>query len=147
MGWNLKQKAQDHTVSIGLGLIVLLLLTVWQAVDPSVWGKVSEAVPKRALWALLALESITICLLVAYAVQIKRRTSNRLKPLFGVLWDKDAHPYCPVCSVLMHFNEPSIKLWKATCPKCKTVFTVIAQGGWLVTLEDVKQRLQTKTQK
>jgi len=77
MAWNLKQKVQDHIVSIGLGLIVLLLLVVWKAVDPSVWDRASEAVPKRALWALLALELIAIIALAGSLINHRRKADSK----------------------------------------------------------------------
>jgi len=92
MAWNLKQKVQDHIVSIGLGLIVLLLLVVWKAVDPSVWDRVSEAVPKRAPWALLALELIAIIALAGSLINHRRKgrqqiMESAMHKRFGVLWD------------------------------------------------------------
>lgn len=112
MAWNLKQKAQDHIVSIGLGLIVLLLLAVWRAVPSSAWDKVSEATPKRALWALLGLAGIAICFLVGALIDNRRKQKRALGlsdsnpqylESFGLLWDKWLNPLCPIDqSVLKH---------------------------------------------
>lgn len=148
MAWNLKQKAQDHIVSIGLGLIVLLLLIVWQAVPSSVWGKVSEATPKRALWALLGLAGITICLLGGALIDLKRKArliaANPPKSfrMYGVHWDKEANPLCPVCECLMpiHHQEGANHeidvLW---CPRCKTLFSLWDDNGERVSLEIAKR--------
>lgn len=148
MAWNLKQKAQDHIVSIGLGLIVLLLLVVWGAIDSSVWGKVSAATPKRALWALLGLAGITICLLSGALIDGWRKTKaaaaskpeDDLVPLYGVLWNRYADPYCPVCRVLLNFHRfPSESHLK--CPKCKSSF-LLHKDGWPITHKIVKELFQ-----
>lgn len=68
MDWltKLKEKAQEHSISIVFALIVLLSLVVWKAVPSEVWDRVSEVVPKRVLWALLGLLAIAAFLEVAY---------------------------------------------------------------------------------
>ncbi len=149
MAWNLKQKAQDHIVSVGLALIVLLLLAVWRAIDPSVWDRVSEATPKRALWALLGLAGIAICLLVGALIDNLRKRKHvpsAKKPfiLYGVHWDDDDNPRCPVCECLMptHHIEDDERaasevevLW---CPRCKTTFSLWEDSGERKTLEEAK---------
>lgn len=126
MAWNLKQKAQDNIVSIGLGLIVLLLLVVWKAVDPSVWDKVSEAVPKRALWALLALELITIIVLAGSLINHRRKSRQKealdgvMHKRFGVLWDNKLNPHCPADQTLMRprVHQTNRDYDILMCPKC-----------------------------
>ena len=143
MAWNLKQKAQDHIVSIGLGLIVLLLLVVWRAVPSSVWDTVSEAVPKRALWALVALELIAVCFLVGALIDNKRKRKPEIPKtlrfiIFGVHWDNQGNPRCPVCDCLMpihHREDDGDVLW---CPKCKTLFSLWRDNGDRLTLEQGK---------
>lgn len=143
MAWNLKQKAQDHIVLVLFGLITLLLLVVWRAIDSSVWDKVSEATPKRALWGLLGLASIAICLLVGALIDLRRKAKlAAVKPakpfrMYGVHWDKAANPVCPVCECLMpiHHQEGSNHeidvLW---CPRCKTLFSLWDEDSKRVSL-------------
>jgi len=110
MAWNLKQKAQDHIVLVLFGLITLLLLIVWRAIDSSVWDRVSAATPKRALWALLGLAGIAIGLLIGALIDSRRKRKNvplaprpapaappEPRPLrrFGLLWDENQNPLCP----------------------------------------------------
>lgn len=145
MAWNLKQKAQDHTVSIVSALIALLSLAVWQAVPSSAWDRVSEVTPKRALWALLGLAVVAVCLLIAYLIQLKLKLRNQLKPLFGIFWDRHGNPFCPACSVLMQLDGPSgCLLDKANCPKCKTSFTIVdpESVGYRVTFDDLRKGLR-----
>jgi hypothetical protein len=144
MAWNLKQKAQDHIVSIGLGLIVLLLLVIWRAIDPSVWDRVSEATSKRALWALLGLAGIAICLLIGALVDNFRKRKQASKPAFkahrelGIHWDERDNPLCPACECLMPIHHSDVAgdiLW---CPRCKTHFALRLDSGERLTLERAK---------
>lgn len=110
MGRNLKQRGKDHIVTVGLGLIVLLLLVVFRAIPSSVWDRVSEATPKRALWALLALAGIAICLLGGALIDNWRKKKQSLNPKpskieLGVHWDDDNNPRCPVCECLMPIHH------------------------------------------
>jgi hypothetical protein len=127
MAWNLKQKAQDNIVSIVIGLIVLLSLIVWRAVDPSVWDKVSEATPKRALWALLGLAAIAICLLAGALIDnwLQRRGLSR----FGVRWDKKAKPLCPGCRSEMFISHAESTYDVLQCSKCKMEVPLVAENS------------------
>jgi hypothetical protein len=95
MSWlaKLKEQAQEHTILGLFALIGLLSLIVWRAVPSEVWDKVSEVTPKRALWALLGLLAIAAILEGAYVALLRRNL--KLKPRFGVYWDRDLMPYCP----------------------------------------------------
>jgi len=123
MAWNLRKKAQDRIVSIGLALIVLLLLVVWRAVPSSVWDTVSEATPKRALWALLGLAGIAICLLGGALIdnwRKKKQPRPEMLKRFGVLWDADLSPHCPADQTLMrprsNLSDRDHEIMM--CPKC-----------------------------
>ncbi len=77
----IKEKLLEHSVAAVLALIVLLLSVIWLAVPSEVWGKASEAVPKRVLWALLALELIAIIALTGSLINQKRK--SRQEPRDG----------------------------------------------------------------
>lgn len=146
MAWNLKQKAQDHIVLGLFALITLLSLIVWRAVPSSAWDKVSEATPKRALWALLGLALIAICLLGAALIDNKRKRKLETPKtvrfrIFGVHWDDQGNPLCPVCDCLMPIHHREMDgdvLW---CPKCKTLFSLWGENGDRLTLEQGKAGL------
>ncbi len=153
MAWNLKQKAQDNIVSIGLGLVVLLLLVIWQAVPSSVWDRVSEATPKRALWALIALELIVIGLLAASAIDSRRKRKDTpseqpQRPVrrFGIHWDDEFNPLCPACEVLLHIFYPEDASGEVLrCPKCKAEYRLRNDDGEEFLLYDVKRYLNGTT--
>lgn len=131
MGWleKLKEKAQEHIILGLFGLIVLLLLIVWQAVPSTVWGKVSEVTPKRVLWALLGLESIVIVLETAYILSRRKRlgatSATKYNLAIGVFWDDDLHPLCPIDSTPLYiwsYTESPQPHNVLRCPKCSNRF-------------------------
>lgn len=155
MGWNLKQQAKDRIVTGLFALIVLLLLIVWKAIPSSVWDRVSEATPKRALWALLALAGIAICLLTGALIDNwrKRKPTSPEPPklqyfrVFGLFWDDNLNPFCPA-------DETLLSTWSRTalkaggfyevlrCPKCKNQFALRDDVRGLTTLHSMKQTIR-----
>jgi hypothetical protein len=102
MDWKdkIKEELLKYSIQIVLGLIALLSFAVWEAVPSSVWGRISEATPKRGLWALLALEAIAILLESALLFLHYRRARKETQPpepvqAFGVLRDEELNPLCP----------------------------------------------------
>jgi hypothetical protein len=150
------EKAREHIVLAVFGLIVLLLLIIWQAVPASVWGTVSEAVPKRVLWALLGLATITICLLIALLIDKNRtirRISNTQKPpesrffkIYGLLWDKDLNPHCPADKVLLtYFMKLSSDHYDVLrCAKCNSYFRIHHETNGDLTLAKAKDSIRAE---
>jgi hypothetical protein len=150
MAWNLKQKAQDHIVSIGLGLIVLLLLVVWRAVPSSAWDRVSEATPKRALWALLGLAGIAICLLSGALIDNWRKKAapkTEYLKIHGLYWDKALNPLCPADETLLFVSDQTLAMSGAIydilkCPKCGNEISLRIDSHGLVTLSSMKNNIK-----
>jgi hypothetical protein len=158
MGWRdtLKEKARDHTVTVLFGLIVLLLLIIWRAVPSSIWDTVSEAVPKRVLWALIALELIAIGLLTASAIDNWRKQKSASAALvpeppahykrFGVMWDSDANPLCPACLTLLHvwdqFHVEGRLHEQLMCPKCHQQYSLRFDSGEYIFLASAKPQIE-----
>jgi hypothetical protein len=155
MGWKetLTEKTRDHIVTVLFGLIVLLLLVIWRAVPFAIWDKVLEVVPKQVLWALIALELIVIGLLTAFALDSRRKRKNTpseqpQRPVrrFGIHWDDEFNPLCPVCEVLLHIFYPEGASGEVLrCPKCKAEYRLRNDDGEEFLLYDVKRYLNGTT--
>lgn len=108
--------------------------------------------PKRALWALLGLAGIAICLLSGALIDKWRKLRNKptvplpLEPIselepkpfprFGVNWDFAAspNPLCPACNVLLHLYrtgtlEDGTPWERLRCPQCHTTFELRDDHG------------------
>lgn len=153
MGWikTAKEKGREHIILGLFGLIVLLLLVIWRAVPASAWDTVSEATPKRVLWALLGLAVIAIGVETALFLDYRRGSKHTPVPykprrLCGVLWDEDSSPLCTVCQTLLHLfyivsGEDRDQALR--CPKCKAEYTLRDDEGYEHALADVKAYLNS----
>ncbi len=154
MGWieTAKKKGREHIILGVFALIALLLLVIWQAVPSEVWGRVSEAIPKRVLWALLGLALIAIGLETALFLDYRRGNKHvpappKPKRMLGVLWDDDSNPLCPVCEMLLHifYLDADESKEALRCPKCKAEYTLRDDEGCKHGLWDVKEYLAGRT--
>ena len=151
MGWltKLKEKAEEHTVSAVLALIVLLSLVVWRAVPSSVWDRVSEVVPKQVLWALLGLTAIAMILEGAYIRQLRKGVAEKLTTKFGVKWTKELVPHCPSCLVPLanygeYWNGPFGSTWRFTCVKYNQQVMMSDEAGNMLQLHEAKDLIAAK---
>lgn len=74
MTWSkLKEKIEDHIVTIVFALITILCLTIWQAIPSEVWIQLGAAIPKRALAAFIGLLLIALSTSLAYNFSLRRK--------------------------------------------------------------------------
>lgn len=113
-------------------LIGFLLAIVWREALFGKWTQVAEGVSKPALMALLGLALIAALLEalgIAYLYLLYRSRRNippqsstepTMLKRFGVLWDKDQNPHCPVDETLMRPRvHEAARDWDVLmCPKC-----------------------------
>jgi hypothetical protein len=153
MSWStkLKDKAQDYLTELVIALVVLLLGAIWAAVPSEVWGKVSAAIPKRALWSVIALLASGLTLETAYVAHLRRK--YKLKWRFGIRWSKSLEPFCPVCPTpLSNYGQHAIfssatTMWGFICPQCKEFFPMTDDEGNRLELKEAKQLLASKSGK
>ena len=141
------EKAREHIVLGLFGLITLLLLVIYQAVPASTWGKVSELVPKRVLWALIALELIVIGLQAGFALDTWRQKKPKAITAFNIHWDSDFNQLCPMCDIHLPITD-RIQISTGTyemfgCPKCRTLFQLYDDFGHRILLIDAKSQLKS----
>lgn len=157
------QKARERIVLAVFALITLLLLVIWRAVPASVWDRVSEATPKRALWALLGLAAIAICVLTALFLQNRRKQketaqhlAQALEPpespapqylrMYGLLWDDDLNPCCPAdetpLTFLMRSATGGFDILQ--CASCKARFPIHDDEVGNLTIGQAKESIRAK---
>ena len=148
---NVKEEAVKSVigklVASALVLIGLLLFAAWRLFLSGVWAKVEAATPKQGLEVLLGLAGIAICLLGGALVDSKRKKKLETPKtvrfrIFGVHWDDQGNPLCPVCDCLMPIHHREMDgdvLW---CPRCKTLFSLWGENGDRLTLEQGKAGLE-----
>lgn len=73
MTWQkLKEKIEDHIVTIVLSLVTFLCVAIWQAVPTETWAQLGAVIPKRALAALIGLLLIALATSIAYIFSLRR---------------------------------------------------------------------------
>jgi hypothetical protein len=162
MSWTtkLKEIAQEHTLKGVLALLLLLLGVIWSAIPSEVWGKISAAIPKPVLWAVIGVLTV-VTILESASIYISRKRLKRLRqttklfPNFGVLWDELNNPHCPSCKNLLpqklkerygyDFAESKLiatnPLPTLECLQCNKEITLIDDDGEVITLKNAKQQL------
>jgi hypothetical protein len=153
--------AREELLRVTLGKIVtgvliligFLIVVVWREALFGKWEQIAEGLSKQALLALLGLALIAAAielLCVAYLLYLVYRSSRAIptvlpphKPLrrFGVHWDEDFHPVCPVCDVLLPIHHDDGEFEVLWCPKCKMRFMLRDDYGQRVSLVDAKLEL------
>lgn len=104
------------------GLIGWLSLEIAPAVLPAI----EKSVPTKVLLAILLLSAfLNIALAAAIAIIVRRLASKKtdLKLKYGILWDKEKNPHCPVCkNAGLHYNEWNYGELGYRCNSCNQVF-------------------------
>lgn len=107
------------------GLIGWLSLQVAPILAPVV----EKALPVRVVLGVLGLSVfLNVGLAVALWRSGKERPTFRLK--YGILWDKDKNPHCPVCkNAGLDYNEWNYGQLGYHCNKCAKVFGLKDAAG------------------
>jgi hypothetical protein len=137
----LREKAKEHAVALVFVLALLLLGVIWAAVPTEVWNRISAATPKRALWATIGLLALALLLESAYLLELRRK--YRLKPRFGVYWDRSLTPYCPACSKMVAYVRHSLT-WGFQCVQCDGFVPLNDDNGQGIEIADARALLSGK---
>src|SRR2546421_9606918 len=77
MTWSkLKEKIEDHIITVVFALITFLCLVIWQAIPSEIWIQLGTVIPKRMLAALIGLLFIVAVTSVAYIFSLRRELKN-----------------------------------------------------------------------
>jgi len=143
MAWDWKEwLAKEWLGKLIVGFLLLagfLIGVVWRESLYGKWVQVTEGETKQALLGYLGLALLTVIIegLVIAWLLILRRQANKnptaQEPLmtkrFGVLWDNQLNPHCPVDETLMrprvHASNRDYDI--LMCPKCDHTYPLRAE--------------------
>ena len=143
---SLKEAARENVVTLSVGAIpsalVALLAWAWPDTLQNIAVTVlSIATPKQILAALcisLVVNAVLITLLKA-----SRTTGPKLRPRFGVYWDKQGNAYCPRCKTLtaqIGWASYNNGQWHGLrCPCTERPFVLIESGQAIHAQEAMRQ--------
>lgn len=122
-----------------IGLTAALVLTgligwILTEVAPIVLPAIQEKLPSKVMLAILML-SIFINLLLAIAVWLLTRKREILKLRYGIFWDIEKNPHCPVCkNPGLQYSEWGYQLGYR-CNPCDRIFSLCDSSGKDITPE------------
>ena len=116
-----------YSVMAILGMIGYLILNILEVLNP-LWDKLIPELQNKTLVNLLGLSIIVIFIMSIYLAWLlfhksSNKSTNELKPKFGVYWDKEGNPFCPNCKKLL--GSPSAKGYAFNCKICKIYVQLI----------------------
>ena len=107
------------------GLIAWLSMQIAPIVLPAVQAKF----PSRVMLAILML-SIFINIALAIITWRLTRKRDEFKLLYGIFWDKNKSPHCPVCkNPGLHYDEWDYGQLGYRCKHCKETFGLKDSSG------------------
>jgi hypothetical protein len=137
------KKAPLHiSIPIALHIIILsgiLYISRWEACI-SFAKKVNDTLPILTI-AVTAISFYLILLLFYILLCLKIR--KNLRPKFGVLWDRNKEPYCPIHEKPLSRHKVGMNdkiVAGLNCPECKQSFQIITDSGERLTLEEAKNK-------
>jgi hypothetical protein len=125
-----KEALVSKTVEASISLVSMLLIFVFWQLAPAIIKSISITVSPQILLALLTLSIVINIFLVALFIYSRTKEKSDLKLRFGVYWDKDKNPYCPVCkNVLASSNSWGELKNEYYCNPCKTLVNTTDASG------------------
>jgi uncharacterized protein YqhQ len=142
---SIKESTTKYLLSIILGVLGLLIGSIYSDLIPVILPSIIQQLPKAVLLKMLTLALILFFLSLALSWVIYLQLKTKFKPKFGVVWDKSKEPYCPACEKpLTKYtlqNHDKIIAKGLRCAKCGVHFTLITDEGEKISLIEAKKLL------
>ncbi len=137
------KKSIASIIGLIAGILISAILWLFSDIPPAIL-KLLEFLPNTGLKKLL-LGLLVVCLSEGVWIYSRR---TKLKPGFGVLWDRKLNPYCPSCKNLLtnytnwSHTSPQHYAWGFWCVKCQQKVFLNTDDGASISLEDAKEQLR-----
>lgn len=145
----IKTKLAENSVTIGITLIVWLIMQILKELLPLVLPSILQNSPPKLILLLLVLSMLGNLTLLTL-VLLNRNKKLKLK--FGIYWDKEAEPYCPICKTPLQTGEHAFTYINGvnygsanlTCPKCDKSFLMRDDSSKITHLKTAKKSILGK---
>jgi len=127
---NIKEATVIQILSAMLGVLILLIGSIYSEVLPLLFPTIVQQLPKTLLLKLLTLAITLFVLSLALSLAVYLKLKRKLIPKFGVLWDRNKEAYCPACEiVLSEYNEQGDPpIYEFRCIKCNSYIRLMHLG-------------------
>ncbi len=88
-------------------------------------------------WATI----LYLSMLASYIV-LSIKFKDKLKPKYGVLWDKHKEPHCPSCKAYLTRHPRSDIVMNFGCHKCNDFITLVTDDGKDISLVEAQKLLK-----
>jgi hypothetical protein len=99
----------------------VLLAWLTSIITPVLWPAIKAGIPSEAIFPALLLSFVINVILVALLYSATRKEDPFLQLRFGIYWDKDKNPYCPVCQKPVVYDNWELFGWGYYCTPCNKV--------------------------
>jgi hypothetical protein len=126
------------------GFLGLLIGSIYSDIIPVLLPAIIQQVPTPVLLKLLTVAIILFFLMFLVSLTLYLQSRKRLKPKFGVLWDKNKEAYCTIHEKLLtrHKVELNGRIETALdCAACNKTIPIINDEGKRLTLSEAKKLL------
>jgi uncharacterized protein YbaR (Trm112 family) len=108
-------------------------------------GNWLKSLPSQWLSILvgMSLTGSFVCLM--YLLKLKKDLSNKLVLRYGIYWDKNRNPHCPVCKIPVSYNSWSNGSGGSNfgyyCPPCKHIYPLSDETGKYLKPEEILSKI------
>lgn len=130
----LKESAIKQLISSIFGVLILLIGSLYLDIIPKIFQYLIPNVSKEAILKIGTLAILLFFLSTALSIILYCKLKNKLKPNFGVLWDKNKNAFCPACKI--HISSYDKKIPPSFfCCNCDKSLPLVTKTGKSITLE------------
>ncbi len=141
---SIKESTTKYLLSIILGVLGLLIGSIYSDLIPIILPSIIQQLPKTVLLKMLTLAIILFVLSLALSWVTYIHLKTKFISKFGVVWDKNKEPYCPACEKPFAKYEANLggKIQAGLyCAKCNKTLPLITDEGKRLTLIEAKKLL------
>lgn len=125
----------EHIGSTAALVVTGLIGWIFTQAAPIVLPAIQEKLPAKVMLAILML-SLFINLLLAIAVWLLTCRREILKLRYGIFWDTESNPHCPVCkNPGLQYSEWGCGELGYRCNPCEKIFSLCDSAGKDITPE------------
>jgi len=116
-----KEAVESRLVELFVAAITILLGWILSLVSPAIKHAILEEIPVQVFLPVLLLSILINLALLVVLFLVVRKHDNSLELRYGIYWDKQRNPHCPLCQKPVVYDDWGIGGVGYYCQPCKKV--------------------------